>query len=43
MGIGDWGFAFNKEDIDTESLGEGFISVYKNVGYDVRLISALTG
>ena len=35
--------AFNKEDIDMESLGEGFISVYKNVGYDVRLISALTG
>lgn len=35
--------AFNKEDIDADSQGEKFVSVYKNAGYDVRLISALTG
>ena len=35
--------AFNKEDIDADSEGEKYISVYKNAGYDARLISALTG
>lgn len=35
--------AFNKEDIDVDSDGEKYISVYKNAGYDARLISALTG
>ena len=35
--------AFNKEDIDADSDGEKYISVYKNAGYDARLISALTG
>jgi ribosome biogenesis GTPase len=35
--------AFNKEDIDTEDDGKHIIEVYKNAGYDARLISALTG
>ena len=35
--------AFNKEDIDTLSVGAEFISVYKNAGYDARLISAKEG
>ena len=35
--------AFNKEDIDTDSLGAEFVSVYKKAGYDARLISARTG
>ncbi len=35
--------AFNKEDIDADSDGKRYISVYKNAGYDARLISALTG
>ena len=35
--------AFNKEDIDADSDGEKYISVYRNAGYDARLVSALTG
>ncbi|MBO4609793.1 MAG: ribosome small subunit-dependent GTPase A [Lachnospiraceae bacterium] len=35
--------AFNKEDIDTDSLGSEFVSVYGKAGYDARLISARTG
>ncbi|MCR4791392.1 MAG: ribosome small subunit-dependent GTPase A [Lachnospiraceae bacterium] len=35
--------AFNKEDIDSEGLGEEYVGIYQNAGYDSMLISALTG
>ena len=34
---------FNKEDNDPDGDGEKYSCIYKDAGYDVRLISALTG